>query len=271
MKKTIDDFMSFKKNNIKISMLTAYDYQTAKIMDSHNIDCILVGDSLGTNLLGYKSEKEVTMDDMIHHLKAVKRGTENAYIIGDMPYMSYETPDKALLNAKRFIENGADAVKLEGFQEKIISYLIKNEIEVIGHTGLNPQFHSEKRIIGKSIHEAEKLIIDAIRLQKAGIKMLILELVPEEIAGIISKKLKIPTIGIGAGRYCDGQVLVINDLVGLSEKVYRHVNPLANIRKDIEKSIGGYIKMIKNNTYINENNVSHIKREVLEELISDNL
>jgi 3-methyl-2-oxobutanoate hydroxymethyltransferase len=266
MKKTMEDFMKKKMTGKKVSMLTAYDFPTAVILDKCNIDSILVGDSLGTNMLGYKSEREVTMDDMIHHTKAVKRGVESAYIIGDMPYMSCKNVGIAISNSKRFIKNGADGVKVEGTPINIIKGIIKNNIDVIGHIGLNPQIHDKKRVIGKTIAEAKKLIKDAKMLEEIGIKMLVLELVPEELAKVISESLNIPTIGIGAGRYCDGQVLVINDLLGMAEYNYKHANKYADLYNTIKNAVNKYVKDVELNTYIKVGNFTSLDKDVYEEI-----
>ena len=173
MKKYKDYLIQKKAEGTKVTMLTCYDYPTAVLQDAAGIDVIFVGDSVGTNMLGYTSETEVSMDDMIHHLKAVRRGVTNAYLLVDMPYKSYDTPKLALRNARTFVENGADGVKLEGMQENIIKYLVDNDIEVVGHLGLNPQFHKRRAVQGKTIEDATKLIEDSIALEKCGVIALV--------------------------------------------------------------------------------------------------
>ena len=208
-----------KEAHEPIVMLTCYDYPTAVLEDQAGIDVILVGDSVGTNILGYASETEVTVEDMVHHLRAVRRGVEKAYVLLDMPYRSFETPETALENARIFLTNGADGVKLEGGleQDPVVRALVQAGIEVCGHIGFTPQtLGSKGKVQGKSFDQAKVLIQSALALEEAGVIMLVLELVTEDLAGLITEQLRIPTIGIGAGRFCDGQVLVINDVLGIS-------------------------------------------------------
>ncbi len=206
-------------------MLTAYDYPTALLVDRAGIDMILVGDSLGMVVLGYETTVPVTMDEMIHHTKAVVRGARFALVVGDMPFMSYNTSEKdAIVNAGRFIkEGGADAVKLEGGTtvQSIVETIVRAGIPVMGHIGLTPQTISQLggfKVQGKSAEAARKIIEDAEALEDAGAFSLVLEAIPTEIAERISGTVQIPTIGIGAGISCDGQVLVYQDMVGLFER-----------------------------------------------------
>lgn len=258
MKKTIEYLTNKKKSGEKITMLTCYDYPTAVIQEMAGIDIIFVGDSVGTNMLGYKSETEVTMGDMLHHLKAVRRGVEKAFLLADMPYMSYETCETALKNARSFIEAGADAVKLEGNQENIVEYLTNNKIDVIGHIGLTPQFHEKKAIQGKTLEQAKELYESAKRLQKSGIKLLVFEMVPEEVAKIISEQIEIPTIGIAAGRYCDGQVQIINDLLGMTSRKLIHVKEYANYKESTFEAIRKYKEEVENLLFPQEENVRNM-------------
>jgi 3-methyl-2-oxobutanoate hydroxymethyltransferase len=206
----------------KITMLTGYDYPTACLEDEAGIDIILVGDSVGTNVLGYASEREVTMADMVHHLKAVRRGVVQAYLLADLPYQSYATPTLALDNATTLLAHGADAVKLEGGIEQIetVRHLTAQGIAVCGHIGFTPQtLHQPGRrakVQGRSFSQAVALLESAMALEQAGAKLLVLELIPEPLGKAITECLYIPTIGIGAGRLCDGQVLIIHDLLGLT-------------------------------------------------------
>lgn len=207
-----------------IVMLTCYDYPTAVLEEQAGIDVVFVGDSVGTNVLGYGSETEVTMQDMVHHLRAVRRGVHRAYLLVDMPYQSYASPQLGLENARLFLQNGADGVKLEGGldQVEVVRTLTRSGIDVCGHIGFTPQtLGSRGKVQGKSFDQARALIESALALQEAGAFMLVLELVTEGVARLISERLTIPTIGIGSGRYCNGQVLVVTDVLGLSPFVRR--------------------------------------------------
>jgi len=213
-------FLQGKKDRSEpIVMLTCYDYPTAVLEEQAGVDVIFVGDSVGTNILGYGSETEVTMDDMAHHLRAVRRGVKDAYLLVDMPYMSFETPEAALPNARRLLGEGADGVKLEGGTEKaaVVRALTEAGIEVCGHIGFTPQtLGSRGRVQGKTFDQARVLVEGAMVLEEAGAMMLVLELVTEDLARLISERLSTPTIGIGSGRFCDGQVLVVTDVLGIS-------------------------------------------------------
>ncbi|MCM8790426.1 MAG: 3-methyl-2-oxobutanoate hydroxymethyltransferase [Candidatus Omnitrophica bacterium] len=222
---TITDLQAKKRDGKKITMLTAYDYPMAKLVDNAEIDSILVGDSLGMVVLGYESTVPVTMDEMIHHAKAVRRGTKYALLIGDMPFMSYQVSNEdAIRNASRFMkEAGCDAVKLEGGSEVVgvTKAIVNAGIPVLGHLGLTPQTVSKLggyKIQGKSAEAARKILDDARLLEKAGCFAIVLECVPDKVAKLITERISIPTISCGAGPYCDGQVLVTNDMVGLFDR-----------------------------------------------------
>jgi 3-methyl-2-oxobutanoate hydroxymethyltransferase len=225
-KTTPVDVQAMKKAGKKIVMLTAYDYPTALLEDQAGIDIILVGDSVGMTVLGYLNTVPVTMDEMIHHTKAVARGTKYALILGDMPFMSYNTSDDrdAILNAGRFMkEGGADAVKLEGGAgvKDIVRALVRAGVPVMGHIGLTPQTLSMLggfKVQGKDARGAQKIIDDALALEEAGAFSVLLEAVPAPIAKRVTERLTVPTIGIGAGVHCDGQVLVVHDLLGLFDR-----------------------------------------------------
>ncbi|MFA5143870.1 MAG: 3-methyl-2-oxobutanoate hydroxymethyltransferase [Candidatus Omnitrophota bacterium] len=224
-KVTITDLQERKRQGKKITMLTAYDYPMAHLVDEAGIDIILVGDSLGMVVLGYDSTVPVTMDEMIHHSRAARRGTRYAFLIGDMPFGSYQvTKEEAVRNAMRFMkEAGCDAVKLEGGDEVIDAAIaiVNAGIPVLGHLGLTPQTVSKLggfKIQARTAETAKSLIEQALKLERAGCFGLVLECVPDLVAQIIAEKLKIPVIGIGAGKYCDGQVLVLNDMVGLFDR-----------------------------------------------------
>jgi 3-methyl-2-oxobutanoate hydroxymethyltransferase len=221
-KKVLGLIRAKKQAQQKITMLTGYDYPTACLEDQAGIDIILVGDSVGTNVLGYASEREVTMADMVHHLKAVRRGVAQAYLLVDLPYQSYDTPQLALENATTLLAHGADAVKLEGGIEQVetIRHLTAQGISVCGHIGFTPQtLHQpgrKARVQGRSFSQATALLESAIAVEQAGVELIVLELIPEPLGKAITECLRIPTIGIGAGRFCDGQVLIIHDLLGLT-------------------------------------------------------
>ena len=222
---TITDLQNKKRDGKKITMLTAYDYPMARLVDDAGIDVILVGDSLGMVVLGLDSTVSVTMDMMIHHAMAVRRGTKYAFLIGDMPFMSYQiSKEEAIRNAGRFMkEAGCDAVKLEGGDEVMDATIaiINAGVPVLGHLGLTPQTVSKLggfKVQGKDAKGANKILEQALKLERAGCFALVLECVPDKVAKLITEKLSIPTIGIGAGRDCDGQVLVTNDMVGLFDR-----------------------------------------------------
>jgi len=240
----------------KITMMTAYDYPTASLVDQAEIDTILVGDSLAMVVLGYESTVPVTMDEMLHHCKAVRRGAKLSFIIGDMPFMSYQVSvEKAVENAGRFIkEAGCEAVKLEGGSEMshVVKAMTDAGIPVCAHIGLTPQTATKLsgfKVQGKDAESANRLVQSAKDLEDAGAFMIVLECIPDQVALRITDSLNIPTIGIGAGRYCDGQVLVYHDLVGLFERftpkmVKQYVNlaplireALIHYREEVEKGI----------------------------------
>ncbi|WP_028775913.1 3-methyl-2-oxobutanoate hydroxymethyltransferase [Shimazuella kribbensis] len=256
-------FLQAQKGKRKIAMATGYDYPTAVLLDQTNMDVVLIGDSVGTNVLGYQSEKEVTLDDIIHHTKAVNRGIKNAYIVADLSYQTYTNPDMALTNAKKLLASGANGIKLEGYHPSIIHHLHKNHIEVWAHIGYNAQFHEKAAIQGKSFSQAKQLLTETLHLQEAGAQMVILELVPEEVARAITNKLTIPTIGIGAGRYTDGQVLVIQDLLGITSYQFRHAKKYAELNSDIKSAFENYIKEVKEGIFPTESNFTHMKEEDL--------
>ena len=224
-KVTIAELLQKKKEGQKITMMTAYDYPTGRLVDQAGIDTILVGDSLGMVMLGYNSTVPVTMDEMIHHCKAVSRGAKSGFLIGDMPFMSYQINiEQAVENAGRFIkEAGCDSVKLEGGTEMahVVKAIVRAGMPVCAHIGLTPQtatMLSGFRVQGKDAESARELVQSARDLEEAGAFMIVMECIPDLLAAKITKELKIPTIGIGAGKDCDGQVLVYHDLVGLFER-----------------------------------------------------
>lgn len=258
---TINDLLQ-KKGKEKISVVTAYDYQTAKLCDNAGADMILVGDSLGNVVLGYDSTIPVTMEDMIHHSAAVNRGRKNAFLAVDMPFMSYNVDIRdSLYNAGRIIkETGAQAVKLEGGKRTIetIKRVVEMEIPVIGHLGLTPQSVHKMggyRVQGKESSEAEQMIKDALELQHAGAFAVVLEGIPENLAQIITNELKILTIGIGAGRFTDGQVLVIYDMLGYNEEVPKFVKKFANAKEVLSSGVTQYISEVKGGIFPGDDNI----------------
>lgn len=237
-----------KARHEPITMVTAYDYPSALAADRAGIDTILVGDSLGMVVLGYDSTVPVTMEEMLHHCRAVRRGSQNAYLIGDMPFLSYQADRaEAVRNAGRFLkEAGMDAVKLEGGREMAdtVAAITAAGITVVGHIGLTPQSVSQLggyRVQGRTAADARRLLEDAEALQAAGAALLVLEMVPDRVAEWISRRLRIPTIGIGAGAGCDGQVLVLHDLLGLFDRFTpRFVKKYANLFAEMEQALVAY-------------------------------
>ena len=229
-----------KKNRSKIVCLTAYSKNIASILDNH-CDIILVGDSLGSVLYNYPTTRKVTLNTMIEHSKSVKKGIKKSLMVVDMPYKTYRNPREALINAKKIIsQTGCDAVKLEGGNKiiKTVRYLIKNKVQVMGHIGLLPQSIRGKFIFkGKSKTERNKILNDAKALSSSGVFSIVLECVEKSLAKMITNSVKVPTIGIGASAYCDGQVLVTDDLLGLNPNNFRFVKKYANLRKIIDKSV----------------------------------
>jgi len=271
---TVSSFLKAKENGEKISMLTAYDYSTAKLLDEAGIDSLLVGDSLGMVMLGYENTLQVTVDDMIHHCRAVAKGAKRAMVIGDMPFLSYHVSiEDSIKNAGRIVqEGGAHAVKLEGGREIIdkVKSIVNAQIPVIGHLGLTPQsinMFGGFKVQGKNEEQARKIIEDSLLLQEAGVFAIVLECVPEMLAKLVSEKLRIPTIGIGAGKYCDGQVLVTQDMLGMyTDFVPKFVKQYSNLCDAIKESAKGYIHEIKEGEFPAKEHTFSIDDEVLKKL-----
>ena len=242
------------KNKEKIVVLTAYDYSNAKLCEEAGVDIILVGDSLAMVFQGNEDTKSVKMEEMLYHTKAVARGAKKTLIIGDMPINSYNTPELTLKNAKLFLEAGAHGVKIEGSKPEIISTLLKNNIPVMGHIGLLPQTAKQYKVQGKDKESAEKLVKDARELDNLGVFTLILECIPTQLAKEITESTKCKTIGIGAGPHCNGQVLVINDMLGLYDKFTpKFVRKYANLHDIIKEAINNYKKDVEERKFPNEN------------------
>ena len=257
MRVTIADIKAMKQRGEKIAMLTAYDYAIAKLIDEVGTPLILVGDSLGMVMLGYESTIPVTMAEMLHHTKAVVRGAKHALIIGDMPFMTYNiSVEDALRNAARFIqEGGAQAVKLEGGETvaETVSRLVACGIPVQGHIGLTPQSINQLggyKVIGKTPEVAIRLLNDARSLEQAGVFSIVLEAVPAQLSKLITERVSVPTIGIGAGKHCDGQVQVISDLLGLyTDFVPKHAKQYAKLSVSINKAVTDYIAEVKSGDF----------------------
>jgi 3-methyl-2-oxobutanoate hydroxymethyltransferase len=247
-----------KKGKEKIVMLTAYDYQMAKILDEVGIDLILVGDSLGMVVQGYSDTKSVTMADMIYHTKAVARGAKKTPIIGDMPINTYNTPEQALANAKKFIEAGAHGVKIEGNKPEVVKALLNAGIPVQGHVGMLPQMADAYRVKGKKPEEAEQIFRDALELDRLGVFSIVLECIPESLAKRITEAVKAPTIGIGAGKYCDGQVLVINDMLGMDLSFKpKFVKRYAELYAVIKDAVAKFVEEVSNGVYPDDEHTYH--------------
>lgn len=247
-----------RKGKEKIIMLTAYDSQIAKILDEVKIDMILVGDSLGMVVQGHKDTKSVTMEDMLYHTRTVARGAKDTPIIGDMPINSDNTAEDALRNAKRFLESGAHAVKIEGNKEEVVKTLIENGIPVMGHIGLLPQTAPAYRVRGKEADEAQKILQDAQELDKMGVFSMVLESIPESLAAKITESIKAPTIGIGAGKYCDGQVLVINDMLGLDPSFSpKYVKRYAELHEVIKRAVENFKEDVRAGRYPDREHTYH--------------
>ena len=270
----ISDIQKLKNSKTPFTTITAYDYPTAKIIDDLNIPLILVGDSASMVIYGYSDTTPITMNEMLLIAKAVRRGTNNSLVVGDMPFMSYQpSSELAVKNAGRFVKEARmDAVKLEGGVEHIaqIKAIIKAGIPVMGHIGLKPQsvlVDSGYKIHGKTLNSALKIYHDALALEKAGVFSLVLEGVPEELAQLITKAVKIPTVGIGAGKFCDGQIQVIHDLIGLfGDKVPKHAKAYLDSKMLISQSLVDYKKDVANTKFPSKENTYNLDKGVLEKL-----
>ena len=273
MKNTVATMLKQKQSGEKITMLTAYDYTTARIEDECGVNSILVGDSLGMTMLGYDTTLPVTMEDMIHHTKAVSRGAENAFVVADMPFMSYQTNVyDAVVNAGRLIkEGGASAVKLEGGAEvcEQIRAIVDSSIPVVAHLGLTPSVNAFGgfKVQGKTYDRAKQILEDAMKIQEAGAFAVVLECIPAKLAAVISRKLLIPTIGIGAGKGCDGQVLVLQDMLGLTTG---HTPKFAKVFSDagetFRKGFKAYIEEVQNGNFPSEEHTFTIDDSIIEKL-----
>lgn len=274
MKKTVSTFQKAKEEGRKLTMLTAYDYSTAKLMDEAGIDAILVGDSLGNVMLGYEDTISVTMEDMIHHGAAVARGAKEALVVIDMPFMSYQVSvEDAVRNAGRLMKEGrANAVKLEGGASVCpqIRAITEAGIPVMAHLGLTPQSINAFggfKVQGKSEADAKRILEDALKIEEAGAFSVTLEGIPAKLASVITKKLTIPTIGIGAGADCDGQVLVYQDMLGMfSDFVPKFVKQFAQVGDIMKEAFGAYMKEVQEGSFPDEKHTYAINDEIIEKL-----
>ena len=274
MKNTVTTLQEQKNNGEKITMITCYDYSSARIVEEAGIDTVLVGDSLGNVMLGYEDTLQVTMEDMIHHCAAVSRGVKDTFIVCDMPFMSYQADVRdAVINAGRLVKEGhANMVKLEGGVDVCpqIEAIVKASIPVCAHIGLTPQSINAfggYKVQGKTEAAAKKLMEDAFAVEKAGASMVVLEGVPAKLAKMITEKLTIPTIGIGAGKDCDGQVLVFQDMLGMfKDFVPKFVKVFGNVGDDMREAFEAYAKEVKDGTFPGEEHTYAIDDEIIEKL-----
>jgi 3-methyl-2-oxobutanoate hydroxymethyltransferase len=270
---TVGDITKLYADGQRIPMLTAYDFPTAKLLDEAGIPLLLIGDSVGRVILGYENEIPVSMADMLHHTAAVTRGARRAFVIGDMPFLSYATPDAAVANAGRFLsEAGAQAVKVEGGvrSARTIEAIVRAGIPVMGHIGWTPQAANQAgkvRVMGKTRDQARTVLADALAVQEAGAFAIVLELVPEQLAAAITERLHIPTIGIGAGAGCSGQVQVVTDLLGLDSWRPKHARAYANLRETILEAARAYATDVVAGTMPGPAETVRMDDEVLAEVL----
>ena len=274
MRVTIRDLRRMKRNGEKIPMITAYDYTSAQLIERAGIPLILVGDSLGQVVLGYDSTVPVTMDEMVHHIKTVVRGTQRPHVVRDLPFLSYpaDVPE-AIRNAGRLLkEGGAQSVKLEGgrSQAETVSRIVESGIPVMGHIGLTPQAVNQLggyRVQGRSLKEAVRLMEDARALEEAGAYAIVLECVPAQLASMITERVGVPTIGIGAGVGCDGQVQVFHDMMGLYQDfVPKHARQYAQLGQTIVDATRNYVRDVENEQFPDDSESFKLSESVLEEL-----
>jgi 3-methyl-2-oxobutanoate hydroxymethyltransferase len=258
---TTHDLRRWKQQGKRFAMLTAYDHPTARILDGAGIPLLLVGDSVGRNVLGYDNEIPVTMEEMLHHTRAVTRGAENAMVVGDLPFLSYQVSlEEGIRNAGRLVkEGGARAVKIEGAQFELVHRLSDIGIPVMAHVGLTPQSVyalGGNRVQGRG--EAGRTVLDqALALEKAGAFSIVLEAIPAELGGEISRSMTIPTIGIGAGPECDGQVLVVNDLLGLSERLPKLAKAYADLTHEIDAAARAFASDVESGAFPDDEHSYH--------------
>jgi 3-methyl-2-oxobutanoate hydroxymethyltransferase len=273
-RRTVADIARMYADGQRIPMLTAYDFPTARLLDEAGIPMILVGDSLGEVLLGYESTVRVTMEEMLHHTRAVVRGTKRALVVGDMPFLSYATDDDAVENAGRFMRDaGTGAVKVEGGTRsaRIIETVVRAGIPVMGHIGWTRQakysMGGKTRVQGKDRDRARSVMADALAVQEAGAFAIVLELMPEQLAAAITQRLHIPTIGIGAGAGCSGQVQVITDLLGLGTFIPKHARPYAHLEETIREAAAAYAADVASGDFPAPEQSTRMDEDVLAEVL----
>ena len=274
MRVTIRDLSRMKRNGEKIPMITAYDYTSAQLVEQAGVPLILVGDSLGQVVLGYDSTVPVTMDEMVHHIKTVVRGTQRAHVVGDLPFLSYHADvSEAIRNAGRLLkEGGAQSVKLEGgrTQTETVSRIVESGIPVMGHIGLTPQAVNQLggyRVQGRSLKDAVRLMEDARALEEAGAYAIVLECVPAQLAQMITERVGIPTIGIGAGAGCDGQVQVFHDMMGLYQDFTpKHARQYAQLGQTIVEATRSYVQDVESEQFPGDSESFKLSESVLEAL-----
>jgi 3-methyl-2-oxobutanoate hydroxymethyltransferase len=270
---TSSTLLDKKQRHEPITCLTAYDYASARLVDEAGIDMILVGDSLGMVMLGYDNTLPVTVEEMLHHTRAVRRGVKRAFLVADMPFASYHVSDEeAIRNAARFIKDGAEAVKIEGGEKRaqLVERLVDAEIPVVGHIGLTPQsLHSMGgyKVQGKSLKAVEQLMHDALALERCGACCVVLEGIPREVAALITQEIEIPTIGIGAGPDCDGQVLVFHDVLGLTfAPPPKFVRRYADLGSTITNAVQAFKSDVKSGSYPSDEESYHLPKDTLSTL-----
>ncbi len=271
---TVTDLKRMRKRGEKIVMITAYDFPSARLVEQAGVPLILVGDTLGMVVLGYDTTVPVTMEEMLHHVKAVVRGTHRAHVVADMPFMSYQaSPQEALRNAGRMLkEGGAQSVKLEGGQRvaETVRVLVSSGIPVMGHLGLTPQSVNQfggYKVQGKTQAGAEKLVDDAVALEQAGAYAMVLETVPAQLAQVITERVSIPTIGIGAGPHCDGQVQVFHDMLGLfTDFVPRHAKRYAAVGEVVKEAVSQYVAEVQDGAFPTERESFYVDESAAAEL-----
>lgn len=275
MRTRVRQFKDMKQRRERITAVTAYDYTMARLADKVGIPLLLVGDSLGNVVLGYKTTVRVTMDEMLHHTKAVVRGATHALVVADMPFMSYQvSTEEALRNAGRLVqEGGAQAVKLEGGARsaETVRRIVEAGIPVMGHIGLTPQSEHALggfRVQGRDLAGALALVDDAVALEEAGAFAVVLETIPSELARIITERLIIPTIGIGAGPHCDGEIQVIYEILGLTPRAHKHASIYANLGEAITQALTAYQREVQEHRFPTEDQSFHMDEAILEDLLA---
>lgn len=258
---TADSLLEKKRRGEKIVVVTAYDAPTARVEAEAGVDVILVGDSVGVNVLGYAHEREVTLADMAHHIAAARRGAPGVYLIGDLPYATYDTPEMARASARVLRDAGADCVKFEGAQPDAVAALVAEGFDVCGHLGLESQHQDVKRRQGKTAQAAFRLYEDALAADAAGQKLLVLELVPQEVAARITRAVRAATIGIGAGPDTDGQVLVVNDLAGITARDFKHNRRYGRVADALREAVGAYAAEVRAGAFPAAEHAFHMAEE----------